>query len=111
MADSTMFTNNRTQAVRLPAETRFPDTVKKVAVRVVGVERIVAPINATWDSFFRAGPVPTDDFMVERASQEQAAREPLDAAPATRAKAGREPMLKRTRTPVPTPTPTPKRRR
>ena len=33
MADSTVFTNNRTQAVRLPAETRFPDTVKKVALR------------------------------------------------------------------------------
>lgn len=78
MADSTVFTNNRTQAVRLPAETRFPDTVKKVAVRVVGVERIVAPIGATWDSFFNAGLLPTDDFLSERASQEQPAREPLD---------------------------------
>lgn len=78
MADSTVFTNNRTQAVRLPAETRFPDAVKKVAVRVVGVERIVAPIDATWDSFFN-GPLPTDDFMAERAGQDQAARESLDA--------------------------------
>jgi virulence-associated protein VagC len=49
MADSTVVTNNRTQAVRLPAELRFPDTVKKVSVRAVGVERIVAPIDATWD--------------------------------------------------------------
>ena len=79
MADSTVFTNNRTQAVRLPAETRFPDTVKKVAVRVVGVERIVAPIDAAWDSFFDGGLMPTNDFLAERASQEQAAREPLDA--------------------------------
>jgi antitoxin VapB len=79
MANSTVFTNNRTQAVRLPAQTRFPDTVKKVAVRVVGAERIVAPIDATWDSFFNAELMPTDDFMSERASPEQAAREPLDS--------------------------------
>lgn len=84
MPDSTVFTNNRTQAVRLPAETRFPDTVKKVAVRVVGVERIVAPIDAAWDSFFLGGALPTDDFMAERAGQEQAEREPLDAQPAAR---------------------------
>jgi antitoxin VapB len=83
MADSTVFTNNRTQAVMLPAETRFPESVRKVSVRVVGVERIVAPIDATWDSFFgAAGPMPTGDFMTERANQEQAEREPLDATPA-----------------------------
>ncbi len=84
MADSTVFTNNRTQAVRLPAETRFPESVKKVAVRVVGVERIVAPIDATWDSFFQAVPLPTDDFMAERASQQQAEREALDESPPKR---------------------------
>lgn len=28
--------NNRTQVVRLPAESRFPDGVKKVTVRVLG---------------------------------------------------------------------------
>lgn len=31
MAQGTVFVNNRTQAVRLPAETRFPDDVKKSA--------------------------------------------------------------------------------
>lgn len=43
MALGSVFTNNRTQAVRLPAEVRFPDTVSKVTVRVVGKERILAP--------------------------------------------------------------------
>lgn len=86
MADSTVFTNNRTQAVRLPAETRFPETVKKVAVRVVGVERIVAPIGATWDSFFDAGRLPTDDFMAERGGQDQAARETFDSVPKRKGK-------------------------
>ena len=75
MTTSTVFTNNRTQAVRLPAETRFPDSVKKVDVRVVGLERIIAPAESTWDSFFLGGEQATDDFMNERASQHQGNRE------------------------------------
>src|SRR5690606_3194884 len=39
MSTGTVFTNNRTQAVRLPADTRFPPNVKRVDVRVVGSER------------------------------------------------------------------------
>ncbi|MBA3591415.1 MAG: AbrB/MazE/SpoVT family DNA-binding domain-containing protein [Methylibium sp.] len=78
MAISTVFVNNRSQAVRLPAEVRFPSSVKKVEVRVVGVERVISPVDAAWDSFFRNGPMPTEDFMPERASQHQAPREPLD---------------------------------
>ena len=43
------------------------------------MERIVAPIDAAWDSFFNGGLMPTDDFLAELASQEQVAREPLDS--------------------------------
>jgi len=75
MTTSTVFTNNRTQAVRLPAEMRFPDSVKKVDVRVIGLERIIAPVESTWDSFFLSGESATDDFMDERGSQHQAERE------------------------------------
>ncbi|MFC4364651.1 type II toxin-antitoxin system VapB family antitoxin [Salinispirillum marinum] len=67
--------NNRTQAVRLPADTRFPDQVKKVNVRVVGHDRILSPIENTWDTFFLADVSVTDDFMTERAAQEQSERE------------------------------------
>ncbi len=77
MSASTVFTNNRTQAVRLPAELRFPDSIKKVDVRAVGQERIIAPAEAAWDSFFLAGKTATDDFLPERASQDQADREGL----------------------------------
>lgn len=78
MATSTVFTNNRTQAVRLPAESRFPEHVKKVDVRVVGNERIIAPADAAWDSFFLGdGAAATEDFMSERASQHQDEREAL----------------------------------
>jgi len=75
MAISTVFTNNRTQAVRLPAEVRFPDSVKKVEVRAIGMERVIAPADQVWDSFFLGELARvSDDFMVERASQEQADR-------------------------------------
>ena len=75
MVASTLFTNNRTQAVRLPAELRLPGDIKRVDVRARGNERIIAPLNQSWDSFFKDGPQPTDDFMSEHASQEQPARE------------------------------------
>ena len=68
MASSTVFTSNRTQAVRLPANTRFPEGVKKVDVRVVGNERVIAPAGAAWDSFFVGSPTATDDFMSESAA-------------------------------------------
>lgn len=77
MPTGSVFVNNRTQAVRLPAETRFPEGVKQVTVRVVGRDRILTPVDSTWDSFFHSEEVATDDFMEQRASQEQAEREPL----------------------------------
>lgn len=75
MPIGSVFVNNRTQAVRLPAETRFSDEVKKVTVRVVGHDRILSPVDKTWDSFFNSEDRVTDDFMEERASQEQSERE------------------------------------
>jgi antitoxin VapB len=77
MAISTVFYNNRTQAVRLPAEMRFPDSVKKVEVRVAGQERIIAPAESAWDSFFIGATSATEDFMAQRASQFQSERESL----------------------------------
>jgi antitoxin VapB len=75
MATSSVFTNNRTQAVRLPVELRLPEGVKKVEVRARGNERIISLVGQTWDSFFLKGPVVSDDFMPERASQSQPDRE------------------------------------
>jgi antitoxin VapB len=78
MSTGSVFVNNRTQAVRLPADVRFPETVKKVTVRVVGKDRILSPVENTWDSFFLSEDHVTDDFMTERASQKQQERESLD---------------------------------
>ena len=77
MATGTVFKYNRTQAVRLPVDARFPDYVKEVSVRVVGQDRILSPVAITWDSFFLQGTAVTDDFMTERATQEQQERESL----------------------------------
>ncbi len=77
MSIGTVFVNNRTQAVRLPLDVRLPDGVHKVAIRVKGPERIIAPIDQTWDSFFLDSPRVTDDFLPERASQHQPEREAL----------------------------------
>ena len=75
MATGSVFENNRTQAVRLPAETRFPEGVKKVSVRVLGRDRVLSPLGCTWDSFFRSTDAVSEDFMTERAVQEQQNRE------------------------------------
>lgn len=75
METGTVFKNNSTQAVRLPVDARFPDNVKKVTVRIVGQDRILTPVANTWDSFFLQGTSVTDDFMTERATQEQQERE------------------------------------
>ena len=77
MAITTVFTNNRSQAIRLPAELRLPDSVKRVDVRARGCERIITPLGQTWDSFFLNGPQAADDFMETRASQNQPERESL----------------------------------
>lgn len=77
MPIGTVFENNRTQAVRLPVGTRFPEGVKKVVVRVVGLDRVISPACNTWDSFFLDKESVSDDFMTERASQDQSEREPF----------------------------------
>ncbi|MBF5056394.1 hypothetical protein Y5W_01688 [Alcanivorax sp. 521-1] len=77
MSTGSVFENNRTQAVRLPADSRFPNGVKRVRVRKVGRDRILSPVENTWDSFFLSEESVTDDFLPERASQEQPEREPF----------------------------------
>ena len=77
IAITTVFTNNRSQAVRLPAEARLPDEVKKVIVRIRGRERIITPLENTWDNFFLSGPSVSNDFMNERGEQKPVKREDM----------------------------------
>ena len=69
MATGSVFENNRTQAVRIPAEMRFAAGVRKVNVRAVGPDRVLSPIGHTWDTFFREGAAATDEVRIERGDQ------------------------------------------
>jgi antitoxin VapB len=70
-----LFLSNRSQAVRIPAHLRLPDSVKEVEVRARGQERIISPLGRRWDSFFHDGISVPDDFLQDRATQDQAERE------------------------------------
>lgn len=72
-----LFLSNRSQAVRIPAELRLPDSVTAVELRACGQERIIAPLGHSWESFFLDAPGVSDDFLPEPACQEQAEREAL----------------------------------
>lgn len=61
-----LFRSNRNQAVRIPKDLAFPETVKKVRVRRVGDDLVISPVVSSWAEFFALGPNP--DFP-ERAPQ------------------------------------------
>ena len=75
MIQGSVFINNKTQAVRLPIEARFDDSIKRVVIRKVGKERILSPLNHSWDSFFLTKETVSDDFLSERAEQTESVRE------------------------------------
>ncbi|MBE7197086.1 MAG: antitoxin [Parafilimonas terrae] len=63
---STVFTSNRSQAVRLPKAVAFPEDVHQVDIMKVGRSRVIVPRGERWDDFFTNGARVSDDFMVER---------------------------------------------
>jgi len=77
MASSTVFTSNRSQAVRLPKGVAFPDGVHKVDILKIGRSRVIVPQGHRWDDFFLNGPRASDDFLSEREQLPAEEREPL----------------------------------
>ena len=77
MTRSTVFTSNRSQAVRLPKPVAFPAGVHQVEIVKIGQSRLVSPVGHRWDDLFLNGPRATDDFMTDRAQPEPESREPL----------------------------------
>lgn len=66
MTSSTVFTSNRSQAVRLPKAVAFPEDVHQVDILKIGRSRVIVPRGKRWDDLFLHGPRATDDFMKER---------------------------------------------
>jgi antitoxin VapB len=54
MTRTTLFRSNRTQAVRLPKDVAFPDSVREVVILRDGNRRIIVPADGVWDDFFDA---------------------------------------------------------
>jgi antitoxin VapB len=71
MTRTTVFMTNRSQAVRLPKDVAFPETVREVAILRDGARRVIVPANALWDDFFDAPGVD----LGERAQPEAQNRE------------------------------------
>ena len=85
VAITKLFLSNRSQAVRIPADLRLPDSVKEVEVRACGQERITAPLGRSWDSFLLDGPAVSDDFLIDgRPPVRSVSRSPGGHCPASR---------------------------
>jgi len=67
LASSTVFTSNRSQAVRLPKAVAFPAEVHQVDVLKIGRSRVIVPRGQRWDDLFVNGPRASEDFLDERA--------------------------------------------
>jgi antitoxin VapB len=77
MARSTIFTTNRSQAVRLPKALAFPDDVRQVEIIKLGQSRLITPAGRRWDEFFLNGASVSDDFMNKREQPAVEEREQL----------------------------------
>lgn len=71
-----LFKSNRSQAVRLPKQIAFPESVKDVEITAIGSKRIIVPAGQSWDDWFDA-PGVSNDFMTERKQPEDQIRETL----------------------------------
>lgn len=77
MTRSTVFTSNRSQAVRLPKPVAFPEGVHQVDILKVGHSRVIVPHGKRWDDLFQNGPRVSEDFMTEREQPVAEEREPF----------------------------------
>jgi len=58
-----LFLSNKTQAVRLPKDVAFDDSVSEVEITVVGDTRVIAPAGTNkWDIFFSTATRLGEDF-------------------------------------------------
>jgi antitoxin VapB len=72
MPRTTLFQNNRSQAVRIPKEIAFPAGVHEIAVLRDGARRVIVPANAIWDDFFEAPGIDLGERMQPKAQPREA---------------------------------------
>jgi len=71
-----IFKSNRSQAVRLPKDVAYPESVRDVEITAIGNKRIIAPVGQSWDDWFD-GPGVSSDFMTDRKQPPDQIRETL----------------------------------
>lgn len=74
METAKLFTNGRSQAVRLPKALSFDADVKEVTVEREGEAITLKPYRPRWSTFAKDAPRVDDDFLLDRG----------DTAPQTR---------------------------
>lgn len=77
MTRTTVFTSNRSQAVRLPKAVAFPEGTHQVEIVKIGSSRLITPVGKRWDDFFLHGPHASEDFMDDRSQPAAEERETL----------------------------------
>jgi antitoxin VapB len=75
VTSSTVFTSNRSQAVRLPKAVAFPNDVHKVDILKIGRSRVIVPQGRRWDDLFVSGPRASEDFLAEHEQPKAEERE------------------------------------
>ena len=72
MTRTVLFKSNRSQAVRLPKDVAFPETVKAVAILKDGRRRVIVPADSSWDDFFDAPGIELGDREQPEAQSREA---------------------------------------
>jgi antitoxin VapB len=75
-AQTRVFRNNRSQAVRLPKAVELPESVKEVEIIATGNQRLIVPARHGWDTWFD-GLAVSGDFMTDREQPDEQLREGL----------------------------------
>ena len=75
-AHTKVFTNNRSQAVRLPKSVALPESIREVDIIALGNKRLIVPAGESWDSGFDGARI-SDDFMLDRDQPADQLRENL----------------------------------
>lgn len=74
---ASIFRNGSNQAVRLPQELKFPESVKEVRIRKQGDALLLSPVRPDWSSFFALEMEVPEDFLADRRDLPPQTREPL----------------------------------
>ncbi|MCJ2068167.1 antitoxin [Methylobacterium sp. J-030] len=77
MTSSTVFTSNRSQAVRLPKAVAFSPDVHHVDILKIGRTRVIVPTGQRWEDLFQEGPRLSEDFLTHREQPPAEQREPF----------------------------------